>query len=123
MFQKKDFIRVILLSIFTCGIYGIIFMYEYDREVRAMYRRGTHRPVEFLLAFILALLTCGIFIYWWYYTLYRFQAEEAAALGVVLNVEDPIVMTLCMIIPFFGIYLLCDNYNKIFDAMRARGEI
>lgn len=123
MFTKKDFLKVIILSFVTCGIYGVIFMYEYDREVRAMYRHSSQPPMEFLLAFLLSILTCGIFMYWWYYTLYRFQAREAAALGVLLNVEDPVVMTICMIIPFFGTYLICDNYNKIYDALRQRGEI
>ncbi len=115
MIQKKDFLKVILLSLVTCGIYGIIFLYEYDRELRLMLAHTPKRPMEFLPALLLGILTCGLFMYYWYYTVFRAEADEAASLGVVFDVEDPIVMTICMIVPFFSIYLLCDNFNKLME--------
>ncbi len=122
MYQRKNFIKVILLSLITCGIYNIVFMYEYDKEVRNLYRHANYRPMEFLLAFLLSLFTCGLFLYGWYYTLYRCQSEEAKAIGVILNIENPIIMTVCMIVPFFCTYLLCDNYNKLLEELQRRGE-
>lgn len=116
IYQKKDFLKVILLNLITCGIYQIIFLYEYDRDIRYMLSRTQKRPMEFLLAFVLTLLTCGLFIFYWYYTVFTAQAEEARAAGVLLAVDDPVVMTICMIIPFFSIYLLCDNFNKLLEA-------
>ena len=113
MIQKKDFLKVILLTIITCGIYEIIFLYEYDKELRSMLTHTKKRPPEYLLAFVLSLLSCGLFMFYWYYMVFVSQAEEAKATGVVFNVEDPVVMTICMIIPFFSIYLLCDNFNKL----------
>ncbi len=119
MYQKKEFVKVILLSLVTCGIYGIIFLYEYDKELRFMLNSTAKRPMEFLLAFVLSILTCGLFIYYWYYTVFAAEAEEARSCGAVFAIEDPIVMTICMIIPFFGTYLLCDNFNKLADAKNA----
>ena len=113
MQEKKDFIKVVLLSIVTCGIYEIIFLYEYDRDLRPLLTSVTKKPPEFLLFFVLSLLTCGLFMYYWYYCVFEAQAAEAAARGVALDVEEPLVMTLCMIIPIFKIYLLCENFNKL----------
>ncbi len=119
MLQKKDFFKIILLSVITCGIYSIVFLYRYDKELGMLLTHTQKRPMEFLLAFVLSILTCGIFMYFWYYTVYEAEAEEARAAGVEFNVEDPIVMTLCMIIPFFGLYLLCDNFNKLLEKKSA----
>ena len=111
--QKKDFVKVILLSLVTCGIYKLIFLYEYDAEIRSLLSRTAKRPMEFIPALVISLLTCGLFMYYWYYTLYCAEGEQARASGVLLNVEEPPIMTLCMIVPFFGTYLLCDNFNKL----------
>lgn len=116
MLQKKDFIKVILLSILTCNIYGIFFLYEYDRDLRQLCTHSTRVTTEYLLAFVLSIFTCGLFMYYWYYTIFVKEAEEAAATGVLFNVEDPLVMAICMVIPFFGTYLLCDNFNKLLCA-------
>lgn len=113
MCQEKDFIKVILLSVITCGIYWIIFLYEYERDLRRLLTHTDRRPMEYLLAIVFSLLTCGLFMYYWYYTVFRAEDDEARAVGAVFNVEDPIVMTVCMIVPFFNAYLLCDNFNKL----------
>lgn len=118
MHQKKDFLKVILLSLVTCGIYWIIFLYGYDKELRYLLNRTAKRPMEFLLAFVLSILTCGLFMFYWYYTVFDAEADEAEAVGAVFAVEDPIVMTICMIIPFFGVYLLCDNFNKLLETKK-----
>ncbi len=78
--------------------------------------------MEYLLAFILSIFTCGLFMFYWYYTIFSKEAEEASVCGAIFNVEDPLVMTICMIIPFFNTYLLCDNINKLIDAKNIAAQ-
>lgn len=63
MMAKRSVATAILLSIFTCGIYGIIWMISLSNEVSAFNGENQEGGMEFLLTFI----TCGIYgIYWNY---------------------------------------------------------
>lgn len=60
---KRSVATAIILSIFTCGIYGIIWMISLSNEVSAFNGENQEGGMEFLLSIV----TCGIYYYYWNY--------------------------------------------------------
>lgn len=64
MIKQKNIALCIILSIVTCGIYGIYwFVCITDDMNTAMEEQGTTGVVALLFAFI----TCGLYTYYWAY--------------------------------------------------------
>lgn len=63
MMAKRSVATAIILSIFTCGIYGIIWMISLSNEVSAFNGENQEGGMEFLLSIV----TCGIYYYYWNY--------------------------------------------------------
>lgn len=53
----------ILLSIITCGIYTLYWMYKMTQEITEYNNENANPGVEL----ILSLVTCGIYYYYWNY--------------------------------------------------------
>lgn len=65
MVQKRNIVVCLLLSIVTCGIYGIYWFICINNDMNTAY------PDEYTtsggMAFLLTLVTCGIYgLYWMY---------------------------------------------------------
>ncbi len=63
--MKRSIGVAILLTVVTCGIYGIIWMIKLNDELNALANKqgATSGGVVFLLT----LVTCGIYGWFWYY--------------------------------------------------------
>lgn len=96
--EQRNIVLVLILWFFTCGIYGLIVMYQIATELNAHRRRNELSPgVDILLGFI----TCGI---WWIFAVYKYaevlreiSAEEGGP------VQD--VTTICLVLEvlkYFG---------------------
>lgn len=55
----------ILLSIVTCGIYGIVWLIQMADELNAA--AGEVNGTSGVTVFLLSLVTCGIYGFYWYY--------------------------------------------------------
>ncbi len=65
MIQKRDIAVSIILSIVTCGIYGIYWFIVMTDDVKLA--AGDNQLASGGMAFILTIVTCGIYgIYWAY---------------------------------------------------------
>jgi len=53
----------ILLSIITCGIYTLYWMYKVTQEITEYNNENANPGIELLLS----LVTCGIYYYYWNY--------------------------------------------------------
>lgn len=86
---------VILLTLVTCGLYGIYWLYKMSEEIQHLSDtpESTSPGVELLLI----LVTCGLYSYYWYYKyakkIYYIQqknniqpAEDNGILYIILNV-------------------------------------
>lgn len=91
MKQRSVFLGVIL-SILTCGIYAIVWLWILNNEVRVANNRNTNSGVNFLLSIV----TCGIFYLIWNYKLGQ-EIEDAGG-------KDEGVIYL--ILAFFGLGLV-----------------
>ncbi|MFQ9511115.1 MAG: DUF4234 domain-containing protein [Lachnospiraceae bacterium] len=67
MKEDRSLVILILLSIITCGIYGIIFWYQYTEDInRACEGDGMDSP-NYIVVILLSFITCGIYQFYWYY--------------------------------------------------------
>lgn len=63
MLMQRNIGMAILLSIITCGIYGIVWMISLSNELS----QYNGEKVEGGMEFLLMIVTCGIYAIYWYY--------------------------------------------------------
>lgn len=63
--QERSPIVVILLSVITCGLYALYWIYKMSQEIQMVEkeREGTSPGLEL----VLCIVTCGLYTYYWYY--------------------------------------------------------
>lgn len=65
MVKEKNIVVSILLTIVTCGIYGIIWMLNITEDVDTISENPNKRSGGMVI--LLTIVTCGIYsFYWWY---------------------------------------------------------
>ncbi len=83
MIIKRSFLGFIGLSIITCGIYPLYWIYVTSNDVNEMCGSEIVNP---LIAVLLHFLTCGLYTYYWMYVV----GNEVHDLGNYLgaNIKD-----------------------------------
>lgn len=67
--QNRSTLKWFLLTLVTCGIYDLYFIYKLIQDVNTVCS-GDGKETPGLGSYILlSLVTCGIYAYYWYYTL------------------------------------------------------
>lgn len=102
--KEKNIAICILLSIVTCGIYGIVWFVNMTDDMR--YASGD-QTLSGGMAFLLTLVTCGIYGYYWAYKMGKASAMAKANRG--LPAEDNSVLYL--VLQIFGLAIV--NYCLI----------
>ena len=75
--QDRNFILVILLSIITCGIYGIYYWYKFTEDLNTLGRGDGQESPNYIIVLLLSSITCGIYAFFWYYK----QGNRMQAIG------------------------------------------
>ena len=66
---KRSVLTVVLLMIFTCGIYSLYWYYVTAEELNRC--ETTTKPLQnFIVALLLGIVTCGIYLIVWEYFFY-----------------------------------------------------
>lgn len=106
--QKKDIAICIILSIVTCGIYGIIWFVSLTDDVRIASEDQTLPSGG--TAFLLTLVTCGIYGFYWAYRMGQAVNTARTKRGLAANDSNSI---LYLILQVFGLgivtYCLIQN--------------
>lgn len=106
MIQKRDIVVSILLSIVTCGIYGIYWFITLTDDASKVNDDPDFNGVK---AFLFTLITCGIYGIYWAYKMGKEIYEANQKRGN--NVSDN--STLYVILSIFGfsivVYCLAQN--------------
>ena len=63
--MQRNIVVSIILSIVTCGIYGIIWMIKLNDELNALANK--QGATSGGMVFLLTLITCGIYGWFWFY--------------------------------------------------------
>ncbi len=80
---RREVISVILLTIFTCGIYAI---YWYFITAEELNRVEHQEPLSnYIIAIVLGILTCGIYLIYWEYKFYKKVDSVTGESNMVIN--------------------------------------
>lgn len=108
---KRSIATAIILSIITCGIYGIIWFISLTDDTNyALGEPGTSGGS----AFILTLITCGIYGFYWAYK----QGEKLDKLALMKGQPASSRGVLYLILQIFGLGIIAyalmqDSLNKL----------
>ncbi|MBE6136938.1 MAG: DUF4234 domain-containing protein [Erysipelotrichaceae bacterium] len=81
--QRRSIAGVIILSLFTCGIYSIYWFYVVAEDLN---RREPEDPLmNYILAILVSIVTCGIYGIYWNYKFFKKLDKAVGEDNVVLN--------------------------------------
>lgn len=117
----------ILLSIVTCGIYGLWFFYRLAKDVNTMCT-GDGESTPGLAAFILlSILTCNFYAFYWYYKVGNRLAANAPRYGLSFQENGTSILLwslvgyiTCGIGGLVAMYLIIKNTNALATAYNSR---
>lgn len=109
--EQRDIGMSIFLSIITCGIYAIYWMYKITEEMINFNGENTNARTEILLMFV----TCGIYGIYWNYKMGK-RIYTAQLNTEQSNASDE--STLYLILAFLGLSIVSvaimqSNMNKL----------
>lgn len=114
MITRKDIALCVVLSIITCGIYGIVWFINITDDTGRI--SGDSR-LSGVRCFLLTIITCGIYGFYWAYimgqALYRVKAER-----YMPDNNDNSILYLLLTVLGLGIVTYCliqDELNRIAD--------
>ena len=103
MIQKREIVTCILLSLITCGIYGIVWYINLTDDVAYLSEDHDFSGAK---AFLFTLITCGIYSFFWAYKLgkdiqiaqekHSLPATDNSTLYVILNLVGSSIVTYCL---------------------------
>ena len=118
--EKRNIAVAIILTIVTCGIYGIYWFIVMTNDAN----KTTEKPEEQTsggVAFLLSFITCGI--YGWYWAYKQGEKLDAAAEKNGMPRDSRSVLYLILSLIGFSIIayaLMQDTLNKIIDKTSAK---
>lgn len=117
MKQEKNIVTNVILSIVTCGIYGIIWFIQLNDDAKE-YSNDASMPTGGV-AFLLTLVTCGIYGIYWAYKMGK-AIQKAKIDNGMANAADNSVLYLVLEIIGLGIVDYCLMQNELNEITRAK---
>lgn len=113
--QKKNIAVAIILSIVTCGIYSLYWVYCLNEDANKVSQE--QNPMGGGMVILLTIVTCGIFGIYWCYK----QGEKISRAETMRGLPSSDRAVLYLILALFGFAiidyaLMQDSLNKIADA-------
>jgi hypothetical protein len=87
----------LVLTIVTCGIYGMYWQYMQFKTINAWLGR---EELNYLMYFLLVIVTCGIFFIYYEYKFAVAMQEVQRSRGMVVNENLPM---LALVLAIFGL--------------------
>ena len=112
--NKRNLAVSIILSIVTCGIYGIYWFVVLTDDAKNV--SGDVQGASGGVAFLLTLVTCGIYGFYWAYK----QGERIDYAKSMRGIPSGSSNILYLVLAIFGLYIIVyilvqDSLNKISD--------
>ncbi len=107
---------LVLLSIVTCGIYYLYWIYKTTDEIKNFMEREDINPA---LELILVLVTCNIYSLYWYYKYGKIVYLEMTAKAGMDNSEDSTVLLviLGLLVYVAAVAIMQDKLNAIWNSI------
>lgn len=97
---NRNIVVALILSVVTCGIYGIYWMYCLGEDIKAISNDQTAPSGGMLI--VLTLVTCGIYLMFWNYK----AGERLEAAGKARGIPIPNNGVLYLIIGLFAGFIV-----------------
>lgn len=101
--QRKEIVTAILLSLVTCGIYGIIWFISLTNDANTA--SGEPNQTTGGMAFLFTILTCGIYSFYWCYQMGKKMEKAGRRYGKPIS--DNSILYLVLAIFGLGIVNYC----------------
>lgn len=122
--EDRSLLILILLSVVTCGIYGIIFYWNMYRDINVVCREkendDSQQSPNYLIACLLTLITCGIYHYYWLYKQGNRMQRVGKEYGIVIEENGTtyllwglIGVLLFGVGPLVAMYFMIKNLNRL----------
>lgn len=108
MIKERNIVTCIILSIVTCGIYGLYWFITLTDDASRANDDPTFTGVK---AFVFTILTCGIYSIYWNYKIGKEMYEANQKRGI--QTSDNSVLYLVLGIFGFGIVTYCLVQNEL----------
>ena len=112
--REKNIVTCIILSLVTCGIYGIIWFVSITDDMKTM--SGDQSLPSGGMAFLLTLVTCGIYGYYWAYKMAKANVMAKSRRG--MPADDNTVLYIILQVFGLGIINYCLMQNDLNDMAR-----
>lgn len=111
--RPRELVKAIILTIVTCGIYGIYWYVSLTNEMNMLCKENNDKSGG--TCFLLTLVTCGIYGYIWSY---RYGAKKDKITG-----KNDNSALICLLLSLFGLSIvtyaiLQDSVNKAVAASK-----
>ena len=110
--EKRNIAVAIILSIVTCGIYGIIWFIKLTNEINFVSKHN--EDLSGGVAFLVSLITCGIYTWIWYYKMGEKLDESFAEKGMPTQSRGIVYLVLGLFgLGIVSYALMQDSLNKL----------
>lgn len=120
---NKSLILYIVLSLVTCGIYSLYFLYTMARDINIVCKGDGKETAGLLKLIVFTFLTCGMYNYVWECMFQERLLANAQRFGVTIDETGETVMLwnmpgalLCGVGPLVATHILIKNMNKLARA-------
>ena len=127
MNTERSFVKVLLLSIVTCGIYGLINTNNMAKDVNKLAQSDGKTTAGVIKLLLLSLITCGIYSFFWYYNFGERLAYAGKELGVEVKANGTLTLLLIILgsiafglVPIIWIYNALQDLNNLSFAHNAK---
>ena len=97
--KERSVVSVLLLSIFTCGIYDIYWTYVMAEDLNE--REPEDPLMNYILSILLSIITCGIYGIYWLYKFYKkidsVTGEDNFVLNFILSLIGLSLVSTCIV--------------------------
>ncbi len=112
MEQNRNIGMAILLTVVTCGIYGIYWMICLNDEINQA--SGNTQDPSGGMVFLLSLVTCGIYTFYWMYKMGEKLDCVAVSKGMAAGNRGVIYLILTFVgLGIVSYCLMQDSLNKL----------
>ena len=113
--QSKNIVTCIILSIVTCGIYGLYWLYCLASDINSL--SDDPNAMSPVLVIVLSMVTCGLFFLYWLYKSGTILDQKMVETGRTSE-NRPV---LYIVLAFFGLAivtyaLMQDTINKLAES-------
>jgi hypothetical protein len=96
----RSIVADVILTVITCGIYGLYWQYKQMETLNSWLRRNDY---SFALWLLLSILTCGIFAIYYEYKMARGIVEIQEKNNFRVTRDLPLI---CLVLAIFGLGLV-----------------